>query len=52
VTIPGCPINYSETKIAPLRPAPLLGEHTEEIVTRVLKYPKEKYDELQKKGVF
>jgi crotonobetainyl-CoA:carnitine CoA-transferase CaiB-like acyl-CoA transferase len=52
VTIPGCPINYSETKIEPLRPAPLLGEHTEEIVTKLLKYPKEKYAELQKKGVF
>ena len=52
VTIPGCPINYSETKIEPLRPAPLLGEHTEEIVTKILKYPKDKYAELQKKGVF
>jgi crotonobetainyl-CoA:carnitine CoA-transferase CaiB-like acyl-CoA transferase len=52
VTIPGCPINYSETKIEPLRPAPLLGEHTEEIVAKILKYPKEKYAELQKKGVF
>ncbi|MBM4250252.1 MAG: CoA transferase [Euryarchaeota archaeon] len=52
VTIPGCPIHYSETEIAPLRPAPLLGEHTEEIVTRILKYPKERYAELQKKGVF
>jgi crotonobetainyl-CoA:carnitine CoA-transferase CaiB-like acyl-CoA transferase len=35
-----------------LRPAPLLGEHNEEIVTKILKYPKEKYAELQKKGVF
>ena len=52
VTIPGCPINYSETKIEPLRPAPLLGEHTEEVVMKILKYPKEKYAELQKKGVF
>jgi CoA:oxalate CoA-transferase len=52
VTIPGCPINYSETKIEPLRPAPLLGEHNEEVVTKTLKYTKEKYDELRKKGVF
>jgi CoA:oxalate CoA-transferase len=52
VTIPGCPIHYSDTVIAPLRPAPLLGEHTEDVLTGVLKYPKEKVKELQKKGVF
>jgi len=52
IGVPGCPLHFSETPNDPLRPAPLLGEHNEEVLTKVLKYPKDKFKDMEKKGVF
>jgi crotonobetainyl-CoA:carnitine CoA-transferase CaiB-like acyl-CoA transferase len=46
----GSPINLSDTPPQFFRPAPLLGEHTEEILAR-LGYGKEKIKELRASGV-
>ncbi|MGQ9583379.1 MAG: CaiB/BaiF CoA transferase family protein [Thermoplasmatota archaeon] len=51
VTIPGCPIHYSDSDPGPLRPAPLLGEHTKDILTKTLGYAEERVAELRRKGV-
>ncbi len=52
VIVPGCPIHYSESEAGPRGPAPLLGEHTESIVTELLGYSRERYRELVERGVF
>ncbi|MEM4729632.1 MAG: CoA transferase [Thermoplasmata archaeon] len=52
VLVPGCPIHYSESETGPRGPAPLLGEHTEEILTGLLGYSRERYLELRERGVF
>lgn len=52
VLVPGCPIHYSESEAGPRGPAPLLGEHTEEILTGLLGYSRERYLELRERGVF
>jgi crotonobetainyl-CoA:carnitine CoA-transferase CaiB-like acyl-CoA transferase len=46
----GSPINLSGTPAQFFRPAPLLGEHTEEILTR-LGYGSETIKELRASGV-
>ena len=46
----GIPIKYSETPAAIRLPPPLLGEHTEEILTKVLGYPPEKIEALRQQG--
>lgn len=51
VRIAGCPIKFSETPIKTFDPAPLLGQHTEEILTSVLGYSKTQVAELKKKGL-
>jgi crotonobetainyl-CoA:carnitine CoA-transferase CaiB-like acyl-CoA transferase len=48
---PGFPIKFSETKGDLSIPAPLLGEHTNEIFTKVLELSKEELNELRKEGV-
>ena len=47
----GIPIKYSETPAAIRLPPPLLGEHTEEVLTDVLAYPPEKIKALRQQGV-
>jgi len=51
VRIAGCPIKFSETPIKVFKPAPLLGQHTEEILTALLGYSKAQVAELKKAGV-
>jgi crotonobetainyl-CoA:carnitine CoA-transferase CaiB-like acyl-CoA transferase len=48
---PGFPIKFSETKGDISIPAPLLGEHTNEIFSKVLELSKEELNELRKEGV-
>ena len=47
----GIPIKYSETPAAVRLPPPLLGEHTDEILTNVLGYPSERIEEMKREGV-
>jgi crotonobetainyl-CoA:carnitine CoA-transferase CaiB-like acyl-CoA transferase len=51
VTLPGFPIKFSETKGDITTPAPLLGQHNEEVYSELLGLSKEKIDELRKGGV-
>jgi crotonobetainyl-CoA:carnitine CoA-transferase CaiB-like acyl-CoA transferase len=48
---PGFPIKFSETKGDLTTPAPVLGEHTNEIFTKVLELSIEELNELRKEGV-
>jgi len=48
---PGNPIKLSETPGEIFAPPPLLGQHTREVLTDILKYTDEKIDELEKEGV-
>jgi len=47
----GVPIKYSETPGSVRLPPPLLGEHTEEILSGVLSYSPEQIAELRQQGV-
>jgi crotonobetainyl-CoA:carnitine CoA-transferase CaiB-like acyl-CoA transferase len=51
VKYPGAPGNFSETPWAIDRPAPLLGEHNEEVYCKRLGYAKEDLEELRNAGV-
>ncbi|MEM1855456.1 MAG: CoA transferase [Candidatus Methanomethylicaceae archaeon] len=51
VRIVGCPIKFSETPIRVFKPAPLLGQHTEEVLTQLLGYSKEQIEALRKENV-
>ncbi len=46
VRIAGSPFHLSETPAGVTDPAPLLGQHTEEILTNVLGYPKDRIEKL------
>ena len=48
---PGFPIKFSETKGDNSAPAPLLGEHTIEVLSSLLGLSPERLEELRKKGV-
>ncbi|EGO62711.1 CaiB/BaiF CoA transferase family protein [Acetonema longum] len=48
--VPGVPIKLSKTPGAVETPAPLLGQHTEEILSEVLGFSKEQIAQLQAKG--
>jgi CoA:oxalate CoA-transferase len=48
---PGFPIKFSETVGDITRPAPLLGEHTDEVLSSVLGLSKEVLSQLRKEGV-
>lgn len=50
-TMPGFHIKFSETKGDLTTPAPLLGQHNEEVLTQILGYSKEQVKELRKEGV-
>jgi crotonobetainyl-CoA:carnitine CoA-transferase CaiB-like acyl-CoA transferase len=47
----GVPIRLWDTPGAALAPAPLLGEHTDEILTSLLRIPKAKVQKLRAAGV-
>jgi len=51
ITVMGVPIRLHETPGAAVLPPPLLGEHTDEILTRLLRMPKTKIDTLRAAGV-
>ena len=46
----GIPIKYSETPGEVRLPPPLLGEHTDEILTSTLDYSSDKIEELKTQG--
>jgi len=48
----GFPIKFSETKIIPTEPAPMLGQHTEEVLGGLLGYTKAELEQFKKEGVF
>lgn len=49
--IAGSPFKMSETPGSVWAPAPLLGEHTKEVLKNILNYPDDKIEELRNKGV-
>ncbi len=51
VSLPGFPIKFSETKGDMTMPAPLLGQHNEEVYSELLGISKEELEELRKEGV-
>lgn len=51
VRVAGCPIKFSETPISTYTPAPLLGQHNEELLARLLGYSKAQIEALRKAGV-
>ena len=51
VSLPGFPIKFSETKGDITVPAPLLGQHNEEVYSELLGLSKEELEELRKEGV-
>jgi crotonobetainyl-CoA:carnitine CoA-transferase CaiB-like acyl-CoA transferase len=46
----GVPLKYSETPGTIRRPPPLLGEHTDEVLTEVLGYSPERLEALRRHG--
>jgi CoA:oxalate CoA-transferase len=50
MTVTGSPIRLSETPGEVYAPAPLLGQHTEEILRDILNYPQIEIDRLRKEG--
>lgn len=51
VRSPGFPVKLSKTPGTIRMPAPLLGQHNEEILTQVLGYSKEQAEEFRKEGI-
>ena len=51
MTITGSPIHLSETPGEVYAPAPLLGQHTEEILKNVLSYSEGDIDDLKREGI-
>jgi len=47
----GIPVKYSHTKPSVRRPPPLLGQHTEEVLTSVLSYDAKEVRRLREAGV-
>jgi len=50
VRLPGFPYKFSQTPAEIQKPPPLLGEHTEEVLTSVLNYSSEDVASLRDKG--
>lgn len=50
--LPGIPIKLSETPGAIRRPAPLLGEHTREVLSTLFGYSDEEIDALARQDIF
>jgi crotonobetainyl-CoA:carnitine CoA-transferase CaiB-like acyl-CoA transferase len=51
VRFPGFPIKFSKTPAEITRPAPLLGQHNDEVLCELLGYGKEKIADLRSAGV-
>jgi crotonobetainyl-CoA:carnitine CoA-transferase CaiB-like acyl-CoA transferase len=51
IKIPGNPIKLSETPAQLKKPAPLLGQHTEEILVKLLGYKLDYVKQLQNEGI-
>jgi formyl-CoA transferase len=51
VTVMGLPVRLGETPGAAVVPPPLLGQHTDEILTRLLRIPRAKVEKLRAAGV-
>ena len=51
VTVMGLPVRLGETPGAAIVPPPLLGQHTDEILTRLLRIPRTKVEKLRAAGV-
>jgi CoA:oxalate CoA-transferase len=49
--IPGVPVKFSDTPAEVKEPAPLLGQHTEEVLTSFLGLGAEEFEALKKDGV-
>jgi len=47
----GIPMKFSETELEIELPPPILGEHTEEILSGLLGYGKERIAQLRERGV-
>lgn len=50
IKLPGCPIKFANSKIS-YTPAPVLGEHTEEILKELLEMKDEEISKLRESGV-
>jgi benzylsuccinate CoA-transferase BbsF subunit len=48
---PNVPFRMSDATLPPSRPAPLLGQHTEEICRELLRMPAEEIQRLKEEGV-
>ena len=51
VKIPGCPIKFSETPVKVTKPAPLVGEHSKEILCEFLGYSEDEYQKFREDKV-
>lgn len=51
VKMPGFPIKFSETPVKIKDPAPMLGQHNDEILSTLLDYSKEEISKLKEEGV-
>ena len=51
VTVMGLPVRLGETPGVAVVPPPLLGQHTDEILTRLLRIPRAKVEKLREAGV-
>ncbi len=51
VKLVGVPVKYSETPGSVRLPPPLLGQHTDEILSELLGYPQAEIDDLREEGV-
>jgi formyl-CoA transferase len=51
VRLVGSPLKFSDTPVTPQRHPPLLGEHTDEVLTTVLGYSAEQVAQLREQGV-
>ncbi len=51
VKVPQHPVKYSKTPATINMPAPILGEHNDEVLKELLGYSKEKCDELRAAGI-
>uniref|UniRef100_A0A1B6FFJ9 Succinate--hydroxymethylglutarate CoA-transferase n=1 Tax=Cuerna arida TaxID=1464854 RepID=A0A1B6FFJ9_9HEMI len=50
VKVVGPPVEYSGSKNAVRSPPPMLGEHTEQVLSQILNYPRDKIQFLQEQG--
>jgi CoA:oxalate CoA-transferase len=51
IKMPGFPVKLDKTPAALRTPAPVLGQHTEEILTQIAGYSPEEIAELKRDGI-